>query len=104
PLTFEYPRRGDLTEAMHQTLLRRVRRLTDEQAAQADAYMATVELPSVSVDTFARHLRLAVEQATAGTVPAPPSQCRDVEIVVLDTTPGTASLLVSGPLLEIRAL
>ena len=30
PLTFEYLRRGDLTEAMHQMLLRRVRRLTDE--------------------------------------------------------------------------
>lgn len=104
PLTFEYLRRGDLTEAMHQTLLRRVRRLTDEQAARVDAHMATVELPSVSIGTFARHLRLAVELATAGTLPAPPSQCRDVEIVDIDTSTGTASLLVTGPLLEIRAL
>src|SRR5699024_2804604 len=104
PLPFQYMRRGDLYEAMHQTLLRRARRLTDDQAAQVDAYMATVELPSVSVDTFSRHLRLAVEQATAGTVPAPPSRCRDVEIVDIDTTTGTASLLVTGPLLEIRAL
>src|SRR5699024_9202330 len=103
PLTFEYLRRGDLTEAMHQTLLRRVRRLTDEQAAQVDAYMATVELPSISVVTFPRPLRLAVQQATAGPGPAPPSRCRDVEIVDIDTTTGTASLLVTGPLLEIRA-
>src|SRR5699024_7395704 len=104
PLTFEYLRRGDLTEAMHQTLLRRVRRLTDDQAAQVDAYMATVELPSVSVDTFSRHLRLAVEQATAGTVPAPPSRCRAVEIVDIDTTTGTASPRVTRPLRETRAL
>ena len=104
PLTFEYLRRGDLTEAMHQMLLRRVRRLTDEQASQVDAHMATIELPSVSLDTFSRHLRLAVELATAGTLPTPPSQSRDVEIVDVDSTTGTASLLVTGPILEIKGL
>ena len=104
PLTFEYLRRGDLTEAMHQMLLRRVRRLTDEQASQVDAHMATIELPSVSLDTFSRHLRLAVELATAGALPAPPSQSRDVEIVDVDSTTGTASLLVTGPILEIKGL
>ena len=104
PLTFEYLRRGDLTEAMHQILLRRVRRLTDEQASQVDAHMATIELPSVSLDTFSRHLRLAVELATAGALPAPPSQSRDVEIVDVDSTTGTASLLVTGPILEIKGL
>lgn len=104
PLTFEYLRRGELTEAMHQMLLRRVRRLTDEQAAQVDAHMATIELPSVSLDTFSRHLRLAVELATAGALPAPPSQSRDVEIVDVDSTTGTASLLVTGPILEIKGL
>ena len=104
PLTFEYLRRGDLTEAMHQMLLRRVRRLTDEQAAQVDAHMATIELPSVSLDTFSRHLRLAVELATAGALPAPPSQSRDVEIVDVDSSTGTASLLVTGPILEIKGL
>ena len=80
PLTFEYLRRGDLTEALHQTILRRVRRLTDAQAAQVDAHMATVELPSVSVNTFTRQLRLAVQLATAGALPTPPSESRDVEI------------------------
>ena len=104
PLTFEYLRRGEITEAMHQTLLRRVRRLTDGQAALVDAHMAGVELPSVSVDTFTRQLRLAVELATAGALPAPPSQSRDVEIVDVDTTNGTASLLVTGPVLEIKGL
>ena len=104
PLTFEYLRRGDLTEAMHQMLLRRVRRLTDEQAAQVDAHMATIELPSVSLDTFSRQLRLAVELATAGALPTPPSQSRDVEIVDVDSTTGTASLLVTGPILEIKGL
>ena len=104
PFTFEYLRRGELTEAMHQMLLRRVRRLTDEQAAEVDAHMATIELPSVPVDTFSRHLRLAVELATAGALPAPPSQSRDVEIVDVDSTTGTASLLVTGPILEIQGL
>lgn len=104
PLTFEYLRRGDLTEAMHQTILRRVRRLTDAQAARVDAHLATVELPSVPIDTFTRHLRLAVELATAGELPAPPSQSRDVELVDVDSTTGTASLLVTGPALEIQGL
>ena len=104
PLTFEYLRRGELTEAMHQTLLRRVRRLTDAQAAQVDEYMASLELPSISVDTFTRHLRLAVELATDADLPAPPSQSRAVEIVDVDTTAGTASLLVTGPVLEIKGL
>src|SRR5699024_10856865 len=97
PLTFEYLRRGYITDAMDRPRLRRVRRRTDDQAAEVDAYMAPVELPSVSVGAFSRHLRLAVEQATAGTVPAPPSRCRDVEIVDIDTTTGTASLLSPGP-------
>ena len=67
-------------------------------------WSAGVELPSVSVDTFTRQLRLAVELATAGALPAPPSQSRDVEIVDVDTTNGTASLLVTGPVLEIKGL
>jgi hypothetical protein len=104
PLTFEYVRRGDLTEALHRQLLRKVRRLTDEQAAQVDAHMATLELPSVSVDTFTRQLRLAVDLATAGALPAPPAQSRDVEIVDVSTSTGTASLLVTGPILEIKGL
>ena len=67
-------------------------------------WSAGVELPSVSVDTFTRQLRLAVELATAGALPAPPSQSRDVKIVDVDTTNGTASLLVTGPVLEIKGL
>lgn len=104
PLTFEYVRRGELTEAMHRQLLRKVRRLTDAQAADVDAHMATVELPSVSVDTFTRHLRLAVELATAGALAAPPSRSRNVEVVDVDSSTGTASLLVTGPILEIQGL
>ncbi|MGP9537951.1 HNH endonuclease [Brachybacterium sp. AOP43-C2-M15] len=104
PLTFEYLRLGDLTEAMHHYLLRHVRRLTDEQARQVDAHLATVELPSVSQATYRRHVRLAVDLATADALPTPPSQSRDVEIVDVDTATGTASLLVTGPIPEIRSL
>ncbi|MEE1619333.1 HNH endonuclease signature motif containing protein [Brachybacterium sp. J153] len=104
PLTFEYVRRGELPESMHHRLLRAVRRLTDEQAAEVDAHLATLELPSVSVDTFTRHLRLAVDLATAGALPAPHSESRGVEIVDVDTASGTASLLVTGPILEIKGL
>src|SRR5699024_4963488 len=104
PLSFEYLRRADLTEGMHQYLLRRVRRLREEQARQVDAHLATIELPSVSWSTYIKHVRLAVELATAGALTRPPSQARDVEIVDVDTASGTASLLVTGPIPEIQGL
>ncbi|ACU86928.1 hypothetical protein Bfae_31690 [Brachybacterium faecium DSM 4810] len=104
PLTFEYLRRGDLTEGMHHYLLRHTRRLSEEHARQVDAHMATLELPSISLRTFEKHVRLAVELATAGALTRPPSQARDVEIVDVDTASGTASLLVTGPIPEIQGL
>jgi hypothetical protein len=104
PLTFTYLRRGDLPEDWHHYLIRHVRRLDEEQTRQVDAHMATVELPSISLTTYRAQVRLAVKLATAGTLPTPPSQSRDVEIVDVDTETGTASLLVTGPIPEIQAL
>ncbi|MGO1285878.1 MAG: HNH endonuclease signature motif containing protein [Brachybacterium sp.] len=104
PLTFTYLRRGDLPEEWHHYLVRHVRRLTEHQAREVDAHMAGVELPSVSQDTYEKHVRLAVKLATAGSLPTPPSQSRDVEIVDVNTETGTASLLVTGPIPEIQAL
>src|SRR5699024_9916686 len=69
-----------------------------------DAHLATIELPSVSWSTYIKHVRLAVELATAGALTRPPSQARDVEIVDVDTASGTASLLVTGPIPEIQGL
>lgn len=104
PLTFAYLRRGDLPEDWHCYLLRHTRRLTEDQAREVDAHMAGVEMPSISQDTFEKHVRLSVALATAGTLPSPPSLSRDVEIVGVDTETGTASLLVTGPIPEIQAL
>ena len=104
PLTFAYLRRGDLPEQWHHYLLRHVRRLTEEQTRAVDAHMAAVEIPSVSQDTFEKQVRLAVKLATAGTPPTPASRSRDVEIANIDTEAGTASLMVTGPILEIKAL
>ena len=104
PLTFTYLRRGDLPEPWHHYLIRHVRRLTEEQVLAVDAHMAGVEIPSVSQDTFEKQVRLAVKLATAGDVPAPASGARDVEIVNVDTESGTASLMVTGPIVEIKAL
>lgn len=104
PSTFTYLRRGDLPEDWHHYLLRRVRQLTEEQAREVDAHMAAVELPSISQDTYERQVRLAVKLATAGDLPTPPVMARDVEIVDINTEKGTASLLVTGPILEIKAL
>ena len=47
---------------------------------------------------------VAVKLATAGDLPTPPVMARDVEIVDINTEKGTASLLVTGPILEIMAL
>lgn len=104
PLTFEYLRRGDLPEAWHRSLLRRVRRLSEEQVRQVDARIAEVELPSISPVTFDKQVSVAVALATAGTLSAPPSSSRDVEVVGVDPEVGTASLLVTGPILEITGL
>ncbi|NMA78100.1 MAG: HNH endonuclease, partial [Actinomycetales bacterium] len=104
PLTFTYLRRGDLPEPWHHYLIRHVRRLTEEQVLAVDAHMAGVEIPSVSQDTFEKQVRLTVKLATAGDVPAPASGARDVEIVNVDTESGTASLMVTGPIVEIKAL
>ena len=104
PLTFAYLRRGDLPEDWHCYLLRHTRRLTEDQAREVDAHMAGVEMPSISQDTFEKHVRLSVALATAGTLPSPPSLSREVEIVGVDTETGTATLLVTGPIPEIQAL
>ena len=104
PLTFEHLRVGDLPEAWHHSLLRHVRRLDEDQTRFVDAHMAGVELPSVSKTTFDKQVTLAVALATAGTVPTPPAQSRDVELVDVNTETGTASLYVTGPIPEIQAL
>ncbi|WP_299303923.1 HNH endonuclease signature motif containing protein [uncultured Brachybacterium sp.] len=104
PVTFTYLRRGELPEQWHHYLIRHTRRLTEDQARDVDAHMAGIEIPSVSQDTFEKHVRLAVALATAGSLPAPPSQSRNVEIVGVDTDTGTASLMVTGPIPEIQAL
>ena len=104
PETFGYLSRGEISEDFHRYLLRHVRRLTPEQAAEVDAHMAGVELPSISRVTFEDQVRLGAALATAGALPTPPSSSRDVEIVGTDTAAGTASLLITGPIPEIHAL
>ncbi|GAA4519864.1 HNH endonuclease signature motif containing protein [Brachybacterium paraconglomeratum] len=104
PVTFTYLRRGELPEDWHHYLIRHTRRLTEDQAREVDAHMAAVQIPSVSQDTFEKQVRLGVALATAGTLPALPSQSRNVEIVGVDTETGTASLMVTGPIPEIQAL
>lgn len=104
PRTFEHLRAGDLPEAWHQHLLRHVRRLEEHQVRAIDEHMAGVELPSVSKSTFEKQVTYAVALAKAGTVPTPPSESRNVEIVDVNTETGVASLYVSGPIPEITAL
>ena len=104
PATFTFLARGDMPEEFHRHLLRQVRRLDDAQKEAVDRHLAGVEIPAVSKATFEAQVRLAVRLATAGTVPEPPSASRSVEIVDVDTTAGTASLCVTGPILEIQGL
>ena len=101
PATFAHLARGDMPEDFHCYLLRQVRRLDDAQKESVDRHLAGVEIPAVSKATFEAQVRLAVRLATAGTVPEPPRASRSVEIVDVDTTTGTASLCVTGPILEI---
>ncbi|HEX7352252.1 HNH endonuclease signature motif containing protein [Brachybacterium sp.] len=104
PRTFENLRTGDLPEAWHQHLLRQIRRLEEHQVRSLDAHLAGVELASVSKTTFERQLKYGIALATAGTLPTPPSESRNVEIVDVNTETGVASLFVSGPIPEITAL
>lgn len=104
PATFAHLRAGDLPEEWHHSLLRHVRRLEESQVRQVDAQMGEVELPSVSKATFDAQVTLAVALARAGTVPTPPTESRNVEIVDVNTETGVASLYVTGPIPEIQAL
>ncbi|MCT1909068.1 HNH endonuclease signature motif containing protein [Brachybacterium paraconglomeratum] len=104
PATFAHLARGDMPEDFHRYLLRQVRRLDDAQKESVDRHLAGVEIPAVSKATFEAQVRLAVRLATAGAVPEPPRASRSVEIVDVDTTTGTASLCVTGPILEIQGL
>lgn len=104
PLTFEVLSAGDLPEDFHHYLLRRMRRLSDEQVGIVDAHVAGWDLRSISRSQFERHVRLLVSLVGAGSLTMPRSPVRDVRLEVTDPESGTASLLVSGPIPEITAL
>ncbi|PCC31092.1 HNH endonuclease signature motif containing protein [Brachybacterium alimentarium] len=104
PRTFEALARGDLPEDFHQYLLRRVRRLEDDQVRDVDAHVAVWELASISRSQFERHVRLIVALVSAGTITSPREPERDVRLEHADPASGTATLSVSGPIPEITAL
>lgn len=104
PQTFDALAAGDLPEDFHHYLLRRMRRLGDEQAGVVDAHVASWDLRSISRGQFERHVRLLVALVNAGTLTMPQSPMRDVRLDTTDPESGTATLLVSGPIPEITAL
>lgn len=104
PGTFAQLSTGDLPEDWHRALLRRLAPLTDAQAAAIDAVIATWEVESISRAQFDRHLGLAISLALSD-VPEPPRPPeRDVTVQVGPVTEGTATLSVTGPMLEILSL
>ena len=104
PLTYAYLARGELPEAFHHYMLRHVRRLSDRQKRFVDEFLAEVELPSIPRPSFEAQVRLAVKLAKTDTVIDPPTLSRSVELVDVSSETGTASLYVTGPILEIKAL
>ncbi|MGP5375702.1 hypothetical protein ACTXM8_06860 [Brachybacterium alimentarium] len=91
PRTFEALARGDLPENFHQYLLRRVRRLEDDQVRDVDAHVAVWELASISRSQFERHVRLIVALVSAGTITSPREPERDVRLEHADPASGTPS-------------
>lgn len=104
PGTFEQLATGDLPEDWHRTLLRRLAGMSDAQAAAIDAVVATWEVASISRSQFDRHLGLAIS-LTLSEVPEPArTPERDVSVQIGPVPEGTATLSVTGPMLEILAL
>lgn len=104
PATFEVLTRGELPEDFHQHLLRKVRSLTPAQTRIIDEHVSSWDLASISRDQFVRHLGALVAMVTAGTLPTPPEAQRRVDIQINDPETGTATLCVTGPVLEIKDL
>ncbi|WP_193105694.1 HNH endonuclease signature motif containing protein [Brachybacterium sp. FME24] len=104
PETFAILTTGDLPEGFHQYLLRQVRSLTDEQTRTVDHHVATWELASISRHMFETHMKTLITRVTAGTIPTLPETQRRVDLEIADHARGTASLTITGPTLEIKAL
>ena len=104
PGTFEVLRAGDLPEDFHRLLLRKVRALPDDQVRVVDEHVAGWDLASISRDQFARHLGSLITLVTAGTIPVTPESERRVDLEITDPARGIATLSVTGPTLEIKAL
>jgi len=104
PGTFEVLRAGDLPEDFHRLLLRKVRALPDDQVRVVDEHVAGWDLASISRDQFARHLNSLITLVTAGTIPLTPESERRVDLEITDPARGIATLSVTGPTLEIKAL
>ena len=104
PGTFEVLRAGDLPEDFHQVLLRKVRALPDDQVRVVDEHVAGWDLASISRDQFTRHLGSLITLVTAGTIPLTPESERRVDLEITDPARGIATLSVTGPTLEIKAL
>ncbi|MGP5639868.1 HNH endonuclease [Brachybacterium tyrofermentans] len=104
PGTFEVLRSGDLPEDFHRLLLRKVRALPDDQVRVVDEHVAGWDLASISRDQFARHLGSLITLVTAGTIPVTPESERRVDLEIIDPARGIATLSVTGPTLEIKAL
>ncbi|MGP9845199.1 HNH endonuclease signature motif containing protein [Brachybacterium sp. 107] len=104
PGTFEVLSAGDLPEDFHQMLLRKVRALPDDQVRVVDEHVAGWDLASISRDQFARHLGSLITLVTAGTIPLTPESERRVDLEITDPARGIATLSVTGPTLEIKAL
>ncbi|MBB5833009.1 hypothetical protein HNR70_002822 [Brachybacterium aquaticum] len=104
PSTFAVLLAGDMPESFHRYLLRHARRLTPEQARRLDEYMAGVEIANVPQLAFEKQVRVGTKLVTAGAVPILPSKARSVDLVGIDEDAGTATLTITGPILEIKAL
>lgn len=104
PGTFAALCTADLPEDFHQLLLRKVRSLPDGQTRVVDEHVAGWDLASISRDQFARHLNSLITLVTAGTIPVAPESERRVDLEVSDPQRGIATLTVTGPTLELKAL
>ncbi|MFC7373976.1 MULTISPECIES: HNH endonuclease [unclassified Brachybacterium] len=104
PETFSRLGEGDLPEEWHHHLLRKVRRLDEEQIRLTDHHVATWDLPSISRSQFDRHLSHLIALITADMPTPPPQAQRNVTVEVDDPQCGTATMSITGPIPEIAAL
>lgn len=101
PRTLERLDAGHLPVSWFELLLRRVRRLTEDQCRQVDDRVADWDLENLRADRFSRELGLLIAWFGSPATRPSPQEMREVALEVIPENNGAARLIIACPVHEI---